>query len=966
MSGYPQDCGNFHLTRTQEFPEYQATCLIYEHKIHKCPFWIIYAPSDDHNCYSITIRTLPFDNSGVNHMLEHMTLQGSEKYPIPDLFNEMLKISYATFMNARTSTEWSMYPFSTTNEFDYHNNLDVYLDAVFHPKLDDKAFNLECHHLEFEDDDIEKPLKRVGVVYNEMCGSINSPAAFLQRKVMEHLYPDCVSKFTFGGLPEDIAKMTINDVRKAHDKFYNPSNALFYHYGNFNISKILEKVDNCISQIEPSDYKFDPSVCITKDWEEPKKITIDIPMGKGGQEEESINATLAWVCDQLYHEDLMTDFEFLSDLLFSQTSPMYKALIKSHIATRFSLTGFNQVVLCPPMFLSVEGISRENAEKFDEIVLNVLQEIYEKGFDDEYVNTIFESWEDSIHSPSANMGQRLIDASVSSWIHGIDPFDMINSKRAMNLIHKKYNENHRYFEELIKKYLIDNKHRLHIIGIPVDGLNDKFNEEIAENLKQIKDKMTENEKIELNHKVLQLREHLQTPKPIELLPRFNRKYISEDKIFTQPNEIRENISVFIQPVCDNTYMYLRLKLNTNHTYIKYLDLMVDLITELGAGGLNEDEFHLYTNKNLRVFTCQCHATTDYMNPEKWYAEVVLIGNCVDKKLDKLLEVLQMIYNGPNFDNLEAMETILKMICSSLKKRATQSIGIVYSLLEAGYSPCRALVDMWSGSYVINLLEDIISNNKYEEFSQICKQLFNEVFLKGEMHGIFYVTTQEQKEKVFDTFTPFIKKYSQVYIEQPPHESIIEHMNNCQKLQKIYAQSDVNAGFSVMSLTAPPYNSEKSPICAYLDEILEKEFLYDIIRVKLGSYGVFTRYSPSGYFQFISIRDRNPVACLEAFRMTLNEVAEGNITQDQVENAVIRIMSGLDQPQNPQSKGLAEHSMKIPLEMLKKRRRIFLNATREQIIEVAKELRDLPYKCGILSSPKIAPPPEEYTIIDLMK
>jgi hypothetical protein len=43
--------------------------------------------------------------------------------------------SLATFMNAMTASDWTAYPFSTTNQQDFYNLLGVYLDAAFFPNV---------------------------------------------------------------------------------------------------------------------------------------------------------------------------------------------------------------------------------------------------------------------------------------------------------------------------------------------------------------------------------------------------------------------------------------------------------------------------------------------------------------------------------------------------------------------------------------------------------------------------------------------------------------------------------------------------------------------------------------------------------------------------------------------------------------------------------------------------------------
>ena len=74
------------------------------------------------------------------HILEHVTLCGSERYPVRDPFFAMLRRSLNTFMNAWTAADHTSYPFATLNAADFRNLLGVYLDATFHPRLDPLDF----------------------------------------------------------------------------------------------------------------------------------------------------------------------------------------------------------------------------------------------------------------------------------------------------------------------------------------------------------------------------------------------------------------------------------------------------------------------------------------------------------------------------------------------------------------------------------------------------------------------------------------------------------------------------------------------------------------------------------------------------------------------------------------------------------------------------------------------------------
>src|SRR3989339_2202165 len=131
---------------------------------------------DKENTFGVIFRTVPTDSSGVAHILEHTVLWGSKNFNVRDPFFSMIKRSLSTFMNAFTSSDWTMYPFSTQNKKDYFNLMNVYLDAAFFPKLDELSFKQEGHRLEVVETGNKKiELDYKGVVYNEMKGAMSSP-----------------------------------------------------------------------------------------------------------------------------------------------------------------------------------------------------------------------------------------------------------------------------------------------------------------------------------------------------------------------------------------------------------------------------------------------------------------------------------------------------------------------------------------------------------------------------------------------------------------------------------------------------------------------------------------------------------------------------------------------------------------------------------------------------------------------
>jgi Zn-dependent M16 (insulinase) family peptidase len=129
----------FLVNTVETVPELQLTAYRLRHEKTGGDYLHI-DRNDNNNVFAVAFRTTPTDSTGLPHILEHTTLCGSEKYPCRDPFFKMLNRSLATFMNAMTGPDYTVYPFATQNLKDYQNLMSVYLDAVFKPNLREKDF----------------------------------------------------------------------------------------------------------------------------------------------------------------------------------------------------------------------------------------------------------------------------------------------------------------------------------------------------------------------------------------------------------------------------------------------------------------------------------------------------------------------------------------------------------------------------------------------------------------------------------------------------------------------------------------------------------------------------------------------------------------------------------------------------------------------------------------------------------
>src|SRR5436190_5197244 len=177
----------FELIRAQTIHELNTQAKLYRHAGTGAQL-LSMENEDENKVFGITFFTPPPNASGLPHIMEHSVLCGSRKYPVKEPFVELIKSSLATYVNASTYPDKTCYPVASQNVRDLYNLIDVYLDAVFYPRLTPYTLQQEGWHYELED--VNGPLVYKGVVFNEMKGAYSSPDNLFARYSRQSLYPD--------------------------------------------------------------------------------------------------------------------------------------------------------------------------------------------------------------------------------------------------------------------------------------------------------------------------------------------------------------------------------------------------------------------------------------------------------------------------------------------------------------------------------------------------------------------------------------------------------------------------------------------------------------------------------------------------------------------------------------------------------------------------------------------------------
>ncbi len=443
----------FRVIRDGDVPRLSAHYWKLEHEATGAALY--YTDRDDgQKLFSVGFRTLPEDDTGVFHILEHSCLDGSTHFPLKEPFVNLIKTSMATDLNAMTYEDKTLYYFISTNEQDYMNLMSVYLDAVFHPLLlsDRRIFEKEAWHLE---PDGNGGVSISGVVFNEMQGRENYPEYTMWMQNVKQLFPDLAyHTCNSGGDPAAIPDLSYEQFVETYNRFYSTQNAIFYLSGDMSLDTQLSYIDRVLTEKGVSAY--------TKPAPAPLQAPVVSPDGEVyyqlPESEELAGNTkfmLTYVTEADKPEQNLA-FALLSRYLAENTeSPLERAVLAADVGKdfRMSIDGdYRQPMLC----FMMGKTDPDKAEPFRRVILDTLAALGKEGFDKARLADLISGHETDCRRAAINVdtGFRIMESFLKKHVQYDDsvPVDSLDALRAAMA------KDDRYFEHLVERFILNSDH----------------------------------------------------------------------------------------------------------------------------------------------------------------------------------------------------------------------------------------------------------------------------------------------------------------------------------------------------------------------------------------------------------------------------------------------------------------------------------------------------------------------------
>ncbi len=861
-----------------------------------------YHLASDHqeNVFMVALRTVPRDNTGVAHILEHTVLCGSERYPVRDPFFLMMRRSLNTFMNAFTSSDWTAYPFASENEKDFRNLLDVYLDSVFFSNLAELDFAQEGHRLAFKSDENSESesLEFRGVVYNEMKGAMSSASARLYQTLTKYVFPTSTYHFNSGGEPQSIPALTYDGLKAFYDTHYHPSNAVFLTFGNLDESEVQNEIEAKVMQRFTSPVSR-ASVPREERYNAPVQVTEYYPVADADDNTPKNHQVMGWLLGDSIDLRGQLEAHFLSDVLMgNSSSPLRAALETTDLGSAVSpLMGVEDSNREMMFVCGLEGTDGQ-AEPVEQLILDTLQQVVEQGIplDDQLaVLHQLELDQREIGGDGMPFGLQLIMTALPTATHGGDVASMLDIDDALLAIRADL-QDPSFLPGLIGRLLLDNPHRVSLTLKADPEFSKRADAEEKSRLERINQSLTPEQKADIRALNDKLEAHQQTEPDMDSLPKVTLDDVPKALKTRTPRVESDSTTAFGEGTNGLNYLsWVRALPALSEEEMRWLPLYTTVLTEVGQGEQPYTEIQRQQTRVSGGLSAGVSHRADKASPDRLHSYLTVNGTSLQRNTPAMNELLHGTVKDARVDESDRLHELLQTILTRRLQGVTGGgHALAMTAASAYWSAGAALQHHQSGLSGLSWLKALVKSDKSSYINEVqdtLKALHNN--LSAQSGHLMAIGEPEWVDSDLSAIQSLWQSDAGILDTAAQERSLPE-------ADRYSAwQTDTPVNFCAQAFKAVPSSHPDAAALAVLSGVLSNGFLHTAIREQGGAYGGGASHDMSnGVFRFFSYRDPRLADTFADFERSLEWLAGKDLGYQPIEESVLSLISGMDKPGSP--------------------------------------------------------------------
>ena len=860
------------------------------------------ASSQPENVFLVAFRTVPMDDTGVAHILEHTALCGSKHFPVRDPFFMMIRRSLNTFMNAFTSSDWTAYPFASQNRKDFNNLLDVYLDAVFYSRLHPLDFAQEGHRVEFETpDDPNTPLVFKGVVFNEMKGAMSSPVSTLWQTLTHHLFPTTTYHYNSGGEPARIPDLSYEQLKAFYQSHYHPSNAVFMTFGDIPAAEHQQRFEEkALHDFEALDSHI--HVDDEQRYQQPL-VVEDVYALDEEDTKDKTHIVMGWLLGKSTSLEEMLQAHLLSSVLLDNSaSPLRHALESTELGTAPSpLCGLEDSNREMSFMCGLEGSNPEHAQALEQLVLDVLEDVAQNGVPQDQVEAVLHQLELSqreIGGDGYPYGLQLILAGLSASIHGGDPVAVLNLDPVLEKLREDIKDPG-FIKSLVQNLLINNQHRVRLTMKPDTGLSQRKDEIETQRLADMKAQLSDEQKQQIIDQAKQLEERQNQKDDEDILPKVGLKDVPSELRIPQGREQQiktQKASLFETGTNGLVYQQLILDMPTLEEHqLDQLGNYSYCMTELGVGDKNYRDVQAWQSSisgGVSAYSSFRSAIDDVQSAS---GHMIISSKALTRNHEKFNQLMEQTFHQARFDELPRIRELMAQKRARKEQSITgQGHSLAMMAASSGMCPTAALNHRMSGlasvKHIKQLDDSLADAASLEKLAQDFQQIHDKLLTATRQHLLIAeADALPMLEKDIETYWCGSESVAQADLTLPQIHQQVK--------QAWVTSTQVN--FCAKAYKTVPVEHPDAAALTVLGGFLRNGFLHRTIREQGGAYGGGASHEAgTASFRFYSYRDPRLVDTLSDFDRAIEWLVNESHQASQLEQAILGVIGQMDKPGSP--------------------------------------------------------------------
>jgi len=936
------ESNGFALVREQLVAELKTRARLFRH-VQTGARLLSLENDDENKTFGITFRTPPADSTGAAHILEHSVLNGSRKYPVKEPFTHMVKGSLRTFLNAMTFPDKTVYPVASQHLQDFYNLVDVYFDAVFHPRLQRETFEQEGWHFELAE--ASAPLAFKGVVYNEMKGAYSAPDGALHRHARQSLFPDTLYAFDSGGDPARIPDLTYEEFVAFHHTCYHPSNSFIFFYGDDDPEERLRRTNEVLQEFET--HPGVPEIALQQRFTELRRFRFPYDAGSDGGSQRRGMLLVSWMLDEFTDAAGLMALEILSYLLMgTQAAPLRKALLDSRLGEEITgglETGLRQMTYSA----GLKGIDPAGSDQVEALILETLRSLAREGFAPELVEAALNTVEFRLrenNTGSFPRGLALMFNAMTTWLHGHDPIEQIAFEETLQAV-KELAADGQLFNELIRRHLLENPHRTTVVLEPDQTLHVRDEAAELKRLAHARGAMSEADVqavVDNSQRLKRMQETPDSPDALATLPMLKVSDLEkQSKLIPSQSSPAPAGGLLFHDLFTNGIAYVDVGFDMRSlpaALLPYVPLFSRGLLELGTDAEDYVKLSVRIGRKTGGISRASFVTLRQDDGER-AAWLFLRGKATMAQSGDLFQILCEILTSVRLDDRDRFRQLV------LQEKARQESGLVPSGHAYAGARMRSYLNVadWAQeqmggiSYLFFLRElaAAIENDwpsVLAALSDVKAALVNRRMLVASVTLDAANWTQLEP-----SVTELIGSLPGAPLSHrswpPPSDAVSEGLTLPSKMN--YVAKGAN-------LYRHGYSASGSALVA--TRLLSTGYLHDRIRVQGGAYGAGCSFDRNtGVFGFTSYRDPGLQSTLDTYDHAAEFLRSGEIDADDVQKNIIGLIGQLDFYLLPDAKGytsLVRHLSGVTDESRQQLRAEILSTTMAEVRSFADALDEV--------------------------